>query len=199
MKATFLTLLRGLLPGCALALAAATAQAQLAIEITGAGANRLPVAIAAFEGEAALPRPVTDVVKADLERSGLFKLIELGPTPQGYDAQVNLPGVRSRGADALAVGSVVTTGNGRYEVRVRLYDTPKQAALGVQAMTMSPAQYRTTGHRIADFIYEKLTGEPGVFSTRIAYVLKSGPRYELQVADADGSNAQTALASKEPI
>jgi TolB protein len=66
-------------------------------------------------------------------------------------------------------------------------------------MTMTPNQYRTTGHRIADFIYEKLTGEPGVFSTRIAYVVKSGSRYELQIADADGSNAQTALASREPI
>ena len=64
---------------------------------------------------------------------------------------------------------------------------------------MNAAQIRATGHRIADFIYEKLTGEPGVFSTRIAYVVKAGPRYELQIADADGRNAQTALASREPI
>jgi TolB protein len=54
-------------------------------------------------------------------------------------------------------------------------------------------------HRIADFIYEKLTGDKGAFSTRIAYVTKAGPRYSLWVADADGENAQPALTSPEPI
>ena len=59
---------------------------------------------------------------------------------------------------------------------------------------------RVAGHRIADAIYEKLIGEPGVFSTRIAYVVKSGAnRYELHIADADGQNAQAALKSREPI
>jgi Tol biopolymer transport system component len=60
-------------------------------------------------------------------------------------------------------------------------------------------QLRATAHRIADFVYEKLTGEPGVFSTRIAYVVKSTGRFELKIADADGSNDQAALASREPI
>jgi len=49
---------------------------------------------------------------------------------------------------------------------------------------------RAAGHRIADAIYEKLTGEPGIFSTRIAYVVKQGARFELQIADADGQNAR---------
>ena len=185
-------------PACLLALASSLAQAQLAIEITGAGANRMPVAVASFEGESALPRAVTDVVRADLERSGIFKMVELGPSPMGADAPVDFGRVRSRGADAVAVGTFSPSG-GRYQVQVRLHDAAKQVSLGSQAMVMSPNQYRTTGHRISDFIYEKLTGEPGVFSTRIAYVLKSGARYELQIADADGSNAQTALASREPI
>jgi len=185
-------------PACLLALASSLAQAQLAIEITGAGANRMPVAVASFEGESALPRAVTDVVRADLERSGIFKMVELGPGPMGADAPVDFGRVRSRGADAVAVGTFSPSG-GRYQVQVRLHDAAKQVSLGSQAMVMSPNQYRTTGHRISDFIYEKLTGEPGVFSTRIAYVLKSGARYELQIADADGSNAQTALASREPI
>ncbi len=191
------TFLRHTVPACVLMLASAFAHAQLTVEITGAGANRLPVAVASFEGESALPRAVTDVVRADLERSGLFKLVELGPSPMGADS-VDFGRVRSRGADAVAVGTVSPSG-GRYQIQVRLHDAAKQVALGSQAMVMSPAQYRITGHRIADFIYEKLTGEPGVFSTRIAYVVKSGSRYELQIADADGSNAQTALASREPI
>jgi TolB protein len=199
MHTRILSLLRGFLPGCALVLASSLAHAQLSIEITGSGANRMPVAVASFEGENALPRAVTDVVRADLERSGLFKMIELGPVPMAADAPVDFGRVRGKGADALATGSIIANGAGRYQVQVRLHDTQKQASLGTQALLMSPNQYRTTGHRIADFIYEKLTGEPGVFSTRIAYVLKVGSRFELQVADADGSNAQTALASKEPI
>jgi TolB protein len=67
-------------------LASTFAHAQLTVEVSGAGSNRVPVAVAAFEGESALPRAVTDVVRADLERSGLFKLVELGPTPMGADA-----------------------------------------------------------------------------------------------------------------
>ena len=193
-----LSILRSALPAGVLVLASTFAHAQLTVEVSGAGSNRVPVAVAAFEGESALPRAVTDVVRADLERSGLFKLVELGPTPMGADAP-DYARVRSRGADSVAVGTISPAGGGRYQVLVRLMDAPKQVSLGSQAMTMAPNQYRTTGHRIADFIYEKLTGEPGVFSTRIAYVVKSGPRYELQIADADGSNAQTALASREPI
>jgi TolB protein len=60
-------------------------------------------------------------------------------------------------------------------------------------------QLRLTAHKIADVIYEKLTGDRGVFATRITYIVKRGTRFELQVADADGFGAQTILASNEPI
>ena len=176
-----------------------TARAQLEIEITGAGTDRIPIAIAGFEGEAGLQQGVTPVVRADLERSGLFKIIETGNAALGENANVNFGDWKGRGADALVVGTIAPAANGRYEVRFRLYDAQKQASLGGVAYVMQPAQARATGHRIADYIYEKLTGEPGIFSTRIAYVVKSGSRYELQIADADGMNAQTALASREPI
>jgi TolB protein len=175
------------------------AQAQLTIEITGAGANRFPVAVAAFEGEAALPRGITEVVRGDLERSGLFSLVELGPSPIGEAVIPDFGNIKYRGADAVAVGSVLPADSGRFEVRFRLYDTQRQESLGGLALRTAPAQYRATGHRIADYIFEKLTGLPGVFSTRIAYVVKTGSRFELQIADADGQNAQTALASREPI
>ena len=174
------------------------ARAQLSIEITGAGANRIPVAVADFAGEAGVSKAVALVVRADLERSGLFKLIE-GGAPLADNAAVNFADWKARGADALVTGSVVPTADGRYEVRFRLHDIPKQGTLGGLAYVMATQQARTTAHRIADFVYEKLLGEPGVFSTRIAYVVKSGGRFELQVADADGQNAQTALASREPI
>ncbi|MBI4123960.1 MAG: Tol-Pal system protein TolB [Betaproteobacteria bacterium] len=177
------------------------ARAQLSIEITGAGAQRIPIAIVPFAGEAALGPGLSAIVRADLERSGLFRGLEVPPLiPHPTEASgVNYAEWRSRLADALVLGSVATRPDGRFEVRFRLFDTVKQAALGGIAYTLSKEQVRATAHRIADFVYEKLTGERGVFSTRIAYVVKRGNRYELQIADADGAGAETALASFEPI
>jgi TolB protein len=177
------------------------AHAQLSIEITGGGAHQIPIVIMPFAGEAALRPGISEVVEADLARSGLFRTLYAGPQSPALNeaSQVDLAGWRSRAADALVVGGVYSAPGGRYEVRFRLYDVPKQASLGGLAYTITPAQARATAHNIADFIYEKLTGDRGVFSTRIAYVVKAGARYQLQIADADGANPQVAITSNEPI
>jgi len=177
-----------------------SAHAQLSIEVTGAGANRIPVTIADFGGEPGLSRAITSVIRGDLERSGLFKMIEQAQPSLTEASSIDLAAARGRGADAIAAGSIGATGDGRNEARFRLFDTNKQVQLAGAAFVTGAPQLRAAGHRIADVIYEKLTGEPGVFSTRIAYVVKAGlNRFELQIADADGQNAQAALISKEPI
>ena len=193
--------MRKLLVAALLSLAAWPVLAQLSIEITGAGANRIPIAIAPFAGEAALPPGITAIVRADLERSGLFRALQVPAlVPQPTEASnVNYAEWKSRLADALVLGSVAVRSDGRFEVRFRLYDVVKQSPIGGVAYTMSRDQLRATAHRIADYVYEKLTGEKGVFSTKIAYVVKRGARYELQVADADGANEQAMLVSNEPI
>ena len=180
-------------------LAATLAHAQLSIEITGAGSNRIPVAIANFAGDPAAAQVVTATIRADLERSGLFKLIDPAGATLDENSQINFGDWKGRGADALAAGSLARGANGRMEARFRLYDTQKQAALGGAVYVTGNDQLRAAGHRIADYIYEKLTGEKGVFSTRIAYVVKSGAQFRLQIADADGQGAATALTSNEPI
>ncbi|WP_291993337.1 Tol-Pal system beta propeller repeat protein TolB [Candidatus Accumulibacter sp. ACC003] len=183
-----------------LALLQASAHAELTIEITGAGANRIPVAIADFGGDPAAARIVTSVVRADLERSGLFKMVDGGGLAMTETTTPPFEDWKSRGADALAAGSIGGSADGRQEARFRLYDVNKQSVLGGSAFVTSRTMLRAAGHRIADVIYEKLTGEPGVFSTRIAYVVRvNAARYELHIADADGQNAQAALISKEPI
>jgi TolB protein len=190
--------MRTLVMAVALLAAPALSQAQLSIEITGAGANQIPIAVADFSGERGVGQGLTSIVRGDLGRSGLFRLIEsAGQTADG--AQVAYGDWKTRGADALVGGSVATTAEGRYETRFQLYDVQKQAQLANQTFGHTSGQIRITAHRISDIVYEKLTGEPGVFSTRIAYVVKSAGRFELQIADADGGNAQTALASREPI
>jgi len=191
-----------LLLGAPLLLAAFSAAAQLSIEITGAGAQRIPVAVVPFAGEQALgASSLTAIVRADLERSGLFRGLEvppLSPLPN-ENSPVNYGEWRSRLADALVVGSIAPDKEGRMEARFRLYDVVKQAALGGMSLTFSKDNLRSAAHRLSDFVYEKLTGEKGVFSTLIAYVVKRGSVYELQIADADGERSQYLLRSNEPI
>ncbi|HEY2864552.1 MAG TPA: Tol-Pal system beta propeller repeat protein TolB [Casimicrobiaceae bacterium] len=180
---------------------ALNAHAQLTIEIIGGGATTIPIAIVPFAGESNYPLGVTGVVGADLSRSGLFRLVDSGGVvPRPVRAEdVRYGDWTGRGADAVVVGNITALPDGRAEVRFTLLDAVKQAQLASLSYVVSPAQFRATAHRIADVIYEKLTGDVGVFSTRIAYVAKQAGRYELLVADADGFNAQSIVTSKEPL
>jgi len=177
------------------------AYAQLKIEIIGFGSTQFPIAIVPFKGEETLPQKVTAVVAADLVRSGLFRMVDSGGLTAipAEPAEVQYPVWTARGADALAIGSVSPLPNGYWDVRFRLLDVAKRAQLTGFAYQVTTQQLRNTAHKIADAIYEKLTGDVGVFGTRITYVVKQGTRFELQVADADGYGAQTVLASNEPV
>jgi TolB protein len=178
--------------------AASAAHAELRFEISGVGASQIPVAIAAFPGEEGGPQQITSIVKADLARSGVFKLIDNSDSLSDASA-INYGDWKNRGANALAVGSVQRLADGRFDVRYRLFDTIKATQLSALSFGSQPQLIRLTAHKIADDIYEKLTGIPGIFSTRIAYVTRSGKEYRLEVADADGEGVQVALRSNEPI
>jgi len=178
-----------------------TASAQLRIEVIGGGATQIPVAIVPFRAEEGLAQRLTPVVIADLARSGLFKIVDAGgmnPVPHEPE-QLNYPQWRARGVDAVVIGSVTKARDGRYDIRFRVMDAAKQTQIAGFVYFATENQLRLTAHKIADVIYEKLTGDAGVFATRIAYVVKRGARYELHVADADGFGAQSVLGSNEPI
>jgi len=183
------------------AFVALAAHAQLTIDITTSGGRQIPVAILPFAGESAQPQVVSTVVGADLARTGLFRLVNaVGVSPIPTEpSEVNFVDWQARSSEALVIGKIDPQPDGRVEVRFRLFDVQKQSQLASFSYVVAPAQLRATAHRIADVIYEKLTGEKGVFSTKITYVVKRGTRYELQVSDADGANAQAVLASNEPI
>jgi TolB protein len=178
--------------------AAMSAQAQLRIETSGVGANQLPIAIAGFADEGSAPQQITAIVKADLDRSGYFKIIDTGNT-MSETTPVNYGEWKGRGADALVVGSVQRLADGRFDVRYRLLDTIKSSPLSGFSVAAAPDRLRVTAHKIADDIYEKLLGVRGAFATRIAYVTKVGHEYRLEVADSDGEGVQVALRSNEPI
>src|SRR5688500_2977055 len=173
--------------------------AQFRVEVTGVGLTQLPIAIAPFRGEAQLPQKIAAIVQADLERSGQFRAIDAVGAALDETSRPDMTPWRQKTADSLAVGSVARLADGRYDVRFRLWDVVRGQDLGGQSYAVTTGDLRLAAHRIADFIYEKLTGEKGIFSTRIAYVTRAGSRYNLWVADADGENAKSALASPEPI
>ena len=175
------------------------AQAQFRVEVSGVGLTQLPIAIAPFRGEDATPQKSAAIVAADLERSGQFRAIDAAGVLLDETSRPDFSPWRQKGADSLATGSVTRLADGRYDVRFRLWDLVRGQDLGGQSFAVAAADLRLASHRIADLIYEKLTGDRGVFSTRLAYVTKAGQRFVLWVADADGENALTALTSPEPI
>lgn len=182
----------------ALAAPALPAWAQFKVEIAGVGATQLPIAVARFRGEDGLAQPLSAIVRADLERSGSFRSVD-APGSLDEGSQPAFADWRARSADALAAGSASRLADGRYDVRFRLWDVVKGSDLGGLNQVVDAGDLRLAAHRVADVIYEKLTGTRGVFATRIAYVVRGGGRHQLRVADADGENGQVALSSTQPI
>jgi TolB protein len=181
-------------------LASTAAHAQLHVEIAGVGSNQIPIAVAGFADESMAPAQISAIIKADLERSGVFKVIDAG-TVLSDTANIDYSAWKGRGADALVVGSVQKLPDGRFEVRYKLLDTVKGAPLSALPQSVEPRYTRLSAHKIADDIYLKLTGARGAFATRIAYVNenRAAHDYRLEVADADGEGTQVAVKSNQPI
>nr|WP_295785367.1 Tol-Pal system beta propeller repeat protein TolB [Rhodoferax sp.] len=176
-----------------------SAFAQFRVEVSGVGLTQVPIAIATFRGEEAAPQKIASIVQADLERSGQFRAVDSSGTSMDEGSRPEVSTWRQKGSDALVTGSITRLADGRFDIRMRLWDVVRGQDLGGQSYAVVAGDLRLVAHRIADFVYEKMTGDKGIFSTRIAYVTKVGQTYNLWVADADGESAQSALNSAEPI
>ena len=186
------------------------ARATLTIEITQGLEGALPIAVVPFawRGEAAAPPPhaVGGVVANDLQRSGRFKPLpeaEMLARPSRGE-EVDFRDWRALNVDNLVIGEVSPNGPGGYLVKFYLYDVYRGEQITGYSMPTTAGDLRATAHHIADIIYETLTGEPGAFATRIAYVtsVRQGTdkeRIELRIADADGYSPQTSVSSEDPI
>jgi TolB protein len=181
--------------GLALAL---PAKAQFRVEINGVGATQIPIAVVKFKDEDKTPHAVSGIVLADLERCGSFKSVDSSEILD-ETAPIDSASWRARSANLVTVGSVTRMTDGRFDVRVKLWDVVQAKELGGQSLIVPPGDLRLAAHRVADFIFELVTGDKGIFSTRVAYVTRSGKMYTLRVADADGEGGQVALNSPEPI
>lgn len=198
----------------ALVLCAAPAHAVLTIEITKGVDAALPIAVVPFawEGAGVSPLDIAAIVNADLHRSGQFAPLAekdmLSRPSEGRE--INFQDWRMLGIPNLVVGKLLATAPSQYLVQFELYDVYKAKLLDGRKVPVTikagPDRdaLRPIAHHISDIIYEKLTGVRGAFNTRIAYVTRSTKRgeklpYTLEIADADGENAQTALKSNNSI
>ena len=181
-----------------------TSFAALTIEITGGGTQQIPIAIVPFGQESsaqANQQSLSQIINADLRRSGLFKVLETaGVASRPTDvSQIKYAEWQALQAQAMVVGNVEVLAGNRLKVSFKLADVLKQTQLAGSEYNITPSQLRLTAHKIADVIYQKLTGDTAIFASRIAYINKTKGRYALQVADADGENPQTVVSSSEPI
>lgn len=186
-----------------LAVAATAAHAELQIEISQGIDKAVPIAVVPFGGES--PLDVAGVVAADLQRSGRFAPMDRGDMLQRptTGAEVNFGDWRIQGAEVLVIGRMVPTAVGQYEIQFQVFDVLRGEQLLGYRQGSSAADLRRNSHRVADIIYEKLTGIRGIFSTRIAYVTvvrgSKGSIARLVVADADGENPKIMVESRDPI
>ncbi|MBB5042846.1 Tol-Pal system beta propeller repeat protein TolB [Shinella fusca] len=190
-------LLRLLVVLTGLAASLPQAWALVEININKGNVEPLPIAVTDFVASGDLGQRITDVIAADLKRSGLFAPV----AKQAFIEKISNPDQAPRfedwkviNAQALVTGRVTQEGDGRLRAEFRLWDTFAGQQLTGQQFFTQPENWRRVAHIIADAIYERLTGEKGYFDTRIVYVAESGPKTarkrQLAIMDQDGFNAR---------
>ena len=182
------------------------AAAEITVQVTRGLGDAQPIAIVpfGFEGQGRPAVDVAAVVAADLERSGRFKPFPVSDMLEKpvRAADVKYQNWRVLGVDYVVVGNIQVQ-DGGYVIQFQLLDVYRGQQLMGYSVPIRGEYLRRGAHQVADLVYEELTGVPGAFSTRIAFVLATGKgedtRYQLVVADADGENQRTILRSARPL
>ena len=203
LRRTFLHSAAGL---TGLAATASPAWALVEININKGNVEPLPIAVTDFISGGDLGQKITDVIAADLKRSGLFAPVN----KQAFIEKIANPDQPPRfedwkviNAQALVTGRVTQEGDGRLRAEFRLWDTFAGQQMTGQQFFTQPENWRRVAHIIADAIYERITGEKGYFDTRVVYVAESGPKNarkrQLAIMDQDGANARALTNSNELV
>lgn len=188
-------------------LALGQAKAELLIRITEGADSAIPIAVVPFAESGTMPAgedKVASIVQSDLTMSGEFRPLE-------PSRMLSLPSQRSEvyfrdwrllGQRYVLVGQLTRSGD-RVEARYELFDVNREERILGESAGAPVSNIRSLGHYISDKVYEAITGVPGVFSTKLAYVTVTGEgdnsRYRLQVSDVDGKRSRIRLESREPI
>jgi TolB protein len=183
----------------------AEAHAQVEVEIRRGQVRAIPIAVAEFSGNGPASE-ISQIVSADLERSGLFRPID----PQAFierganvEAAPNFRDWKVLSAQALVVGRVTDGGDGRLKGEYRLWDVLSERQIAGEQFFIPASTSRRLGHIIADAVYQRLTGEKGYFDSRIVFVDETGPKdrriKRLAIMDQDGANLRLLTQGRELV
>jgi TolB protein len=184
------------------------AQAVLNIEITEGVSGALPIAIMPFswEGEGSPPVDITQIITADLTKSGRFSPIKLSQdlVRVGQQGSMDYRYWRLMDVENLLRGKLIPQKDGSFVIQYRLFDIYRGGQLiGKQVASISEKGLRKEAHRIGDAVYQRLLGEKGAFATYMAYVtekkVNNSKQYTLEVSESDGYNPQVIFKSQFPI
>ena len=179
--------------------ASTPAWAALQVDVNQGNFQPLPIAIPDFipgtPNDAQMGANIAGVVRADLERSGLFRPLD----QKGFAEHItnintvpNFPSWRAINAQGLVTGEVTQQPDGRLRVDFRLWDVSGESQMDGKSFTTTPESWRRIAHMVSDAIYERITGDKGYFDTRIVFISESGPALKrvkrLAIMDEDGFN-----------
>ncbi len=193
-----------------LTLAPRYAAAVVRLDITQGNFQPMPIAIAKFigggEGDDDTATGVTQIITANLQRSGLFAPIDPAAFIEriaSVDTVPRFPDWRSVNAQALVTGAVTRQPDGRLKAEFRLWDVLAGQQLAGQQYFTTPDNWRRIGHIISDAIYQQLTGNGGYFDSRVVFVDETGPGTarvkRLAIMDQDGANVRYLTRGDELV
>ncbi len=188
----------------AVAMAPQRAAAQVEVEIRRGQVRAIPIAIAEFSGGASAGE-ITQIIAADLDRSGLFKTVNPSAFLEraSVDAAPQFQNWRPLNVQALVVGRISDTGDGRLKGEYRLWDVFSARQISGEQFYIPANTSRRLAHIIADAVYERLTGEKGYFDSRVVFVDETGPKNErvkrLAIMDQDGANLRLLTQGNELV
>ena len=175
--------------------AAQNADNPIRLRVTGSDFQKIPLAVPDFVSAtpdlAATAADISNVVRSDLDSSGLFDVKEVGSI-SSIDVPPNFAEFRATGLQALVAGEAALEADGRLGVRFRLWDVAQGDQMEQLKFLAAPNGWRRVAHKVADVVYSKLTGEAPYFDSRIVFVEERGPKdarkKRLAIMDADGAN-----------
>lgn len=194
--------------------AALPAAAQLQVRVTDGNFTKTPLAIPNFEvrsGDPELANNIADVVRADLESTGLFEIqndAAFIQTDLSIDVQPRFADWRIIKTEGLVVGAFEELPDGKVAVSFRLWDIYAGDVMRINGqpgrrLTTTPDNWRRIAHKIADSIYQRITGEDPYFDSRIVYIAETGPKLDrvkrLAIMDADGANQQYLTTGRHTV
>ena len=178
--------------------------AELVIEVTQGKQSAIPIAVVPFNwsGSQAMPEDVSGIVTKDLSSSGYFRTLPVSTMisrPHTAAQVIYADWTRLR-QDFVVIGNIELLPSG-YAIEFQVMDVHRQVEVLRHRVKGTASQLRDLAHYISDYIFERLTGVPGVFSTKLVYVTtnRERTRFNLNYSDADGAREQLIYSSRQPL